>query len=353
MATHSTPRPDNTALVAISSTLEVANPEAQGQSEFQQWAEEGLAKLTPLFDAHNSLITKEQGLQSQLAENRNAIVKMTFDIGACLIEIKASLPKNPGRFGSTGWEYFTAQTMRTFGLDCGTASKYMSIAKSGALRTLLAENAYNGEGFTTLYELSRIGSQNFAEIKRKKYLTAGGERLPHSKAEAWRKECDVSKKPAKPRAAQVQGRPESARQKAIIPGDVTPPVGADPTAGEQLCEVQTGDAAAQNRSKYQIPITATSAVYQDPPIVPSFSEPAEDITLAGRFTTGESAPVTRAKGPEQVVYFYPPRGCAERQLEVMQKRLELNFKQFQEDFPESDGYYFIVKLTLEKPDDSE
>src|ERR1035441_4088782 len=138
----------------------------------------------------------------------------------------------------------------------------MPIAKSGALRTLLAENAYNGEGFTTLYELSRIGSQNFAEIKRKKYLTAGGERLPHSKAEAWRKECDVSKKPAKPRAAQGQGRPKSARQKAIIPGDVTPPVGADPTEGEQLGEVQTGDAAAQKGANYQMPLTAISTVYR-------------------------------------------------------------------------------------------
>ena len=59
MATHSTPTPETTALVAISSTLEVAYPEAPSQPEFQQWAEEGLAKLTPLFDAHNSLITKE------------------------------------------------------------------------------------------------------------------------------------------------------------------------------------------------------------------------------------------------------------------------------------------------------
>jgi len=338
----------------VRSTLEVANPEAQGQSEFQQWAEEGLAKLTPLFDAHSSLLKKEQGLQSQLAENRNAIVKMTFDIGDCLIQIKASLPRNPGRFGSTGWEYFTAQTKKTFGLNCGTASKYMSIAKSGTLRKLLTENAYNGEGFTTLYELSRIGSQGkFAEIKRQKYLTAGGERLPHSKAEAWRKECDESKKSAKPRAAQVQGRPASAGQETIIPDDVTPPVGADPTEGEQLCEVETGDGAAKKGANYQMPVTAISTVYQDPPIVPNFSEPADDIILAGRFTTDESAPVTRVTTPEPLVYFYPPWCCAERQIKVMQKRLELNFKQFQEDFPESDGYYFIVKLTLEKPEDSE
>src|ERR1039458_9473287 len=129
MATHPTPRPDNTALAAISSTLEVTNPEAPSRPECQQWAKEGLAKLTPLFDAHNGLITKERGLQSRLAENRNAIVKMTFDIGACLIEIKASLPKTPGRFGSTGWEYFTAQTKKLFGLDCGTASKYLSICQ--------------------------------------------------------------------------------------------------------------------------------------------------------------------------------------------------------------------------------
>src|ERR1039458_2153831 len=228
----------------------------------------------------------------------------------------------------------------------------MSIAKSGTLRKLLAENAYNGEGFTTLYELSRIGSQGkFAEIKRQKYLTAGGERLPHSKAEAWRKECDGFKKPAKPRAAQVQGRPESAGQETIIPDDVTPPVGADPTEGEQLGEVQTGDGAAQKGANYQMPVTAISTVYQDRPIVPSFRAPDDDITLGGRFTTDESAPVTRATTPEPLVYFYPPRCCTEKQVTVMQKRLELNFKQFQEDFPEIAGYYVIVKLTLEEPED--
>jgi hypothetical protein len=270
-----------------------------------------------LFDAQASFDGERQGLQTQLAKNRNAIVKTFFDIGDCLIDLNASLPKHRGLFGSTSWDYFTARTKDTFGLDGGTASKYMSIARNGTLRQFLADNAYNGEGLTTLYELSRIDSQDkFAKIKRQKYLTAGGERLPHSKAEAWRKECDKSKDLAKERAAPLQGCSESADQGTIIPDDVTPPVGADPTEGERPGEVQTGD-----------------------------------IELTGRFTTDESAPVTRAITPEELVYLYAPRCCAAKQLTVMQKRLELNFKQFQDAFPEIAGYYVIVKLTLEKPED--
>jgi len=228
----------------------------------------------------------------------------------------------------------------------------MSIARNETLRQFLAEGALNGEGRTTLYELSRIDSQDkFAEIKRQKYLTPGGKRLTHSKAEAWRKECDESTTSAEERAARPQGRPESAGQETVVPDDVTPPVGADPSEGEQLGEVQTGDAAPQEGANYQMPITAISTVYQDRPIVPSFSAPDDDIPLAGRFTTEESAPVMRATIPEPFVYFYPPRCFTEKQLRAMQKRLDLTFKQFQDDFSESDGYYVIVKLTHEKPED--
>lgn len=275
MATHATPTPENTALICINSTLQVANPQAPPPS-VQQWAEQGLITLKHLFDVRTSLLNKEQGLQSQLADTQLAVDQTYFDIGDCLIEINASLPKNPGRFGSTGWEYFTAQTKKTFGLDAGTASQYMSIARHNELRKLQAEGALNGEGRTTLYELSRIGSPNkFAEIKSQNYLTPGGKRVPHSKAEAWRKECDESK---------------SAEQK-------------------------------------------TSA-----------NNEADAEEFAERCTTN----VTHATTQQQVVHFSPPP-CTEKQKRVMQKRLELNFKIFQEEFPECAGYYFIVKVTQKKP----
>ena len=67
--------------------------------------------------------------------------------------------------------------------------------------TLRSNLRFNGEGYTTLYELSRIGSSDtFAKIARQKYLTSGGPRLPHSKAEAWRKEYDDYKKSAEQKA---------------------------------------------------------------------------------------------------------------------------------------------------------
>jgi hypothetical protein len=215
MATGATPGPVDTALVAISSILEVANPEAPGRTAVERLTDQGLARLKQLFDAQTSIETERQSLQRQLAKNCNASVKTFFDIGDCLIDINASLSKHPGVFGSTSWDYFTGRMKDTFGLDAGTASKYMSIARNETLRRLLGDDAYNGEGFTTLYELSRIGSQDrFAEIKGQKYLTPGGERLPHSKAEAFRKEYDESKKSAEQKTIEKSKR--DAKERAAL-----------------------------------------------------------------------------------------------------------------------------------------
>jgi hypothetical protein len=125
------------------------------------------SEYAPFIERLNKLHNERLKLEGRRQKIDEALVVNGFEIGACLAEARELLAKTfkGGTLVGTPYGEFV-KAAEALGYGESTANKYVTIHKSYLLQELRKTGCLHGEGFTTLYEISRFDEETLAAAKK-------------------------------------------------------------------------------------------------------------------------------------------------------------------------------------------